>query len=497
MSYCIKEIDYAQKCIYVTYEELQELFTIFKSISNGTNYCYESRIKKFKSKNLQNIISKILIYKTNFTYEGKKEILLPSIDNWGAQMVNSIKNLINLDRTQEIQGQVKNPNEIYKNLLYNTATIRGTMKEIFQSGQSFVRVEMTSSVKRSIRGYIYASDLPTDILGFPHHLAEMLLDTKLQKDTIYDLPDQVGLFIKRDPVLWSGGIVAITKIFTTSQQGDSFGVSPYFFENMHADIDGDTLVLYVGRGRECREESLVGTHTFYYPFRLQKQTVSKSHQLAFSFACKRFENVDQGSVQFYTACKYFLPHKFANIIIEESKKWAPDCAKILNSSLKKIYDLFGLDNLNFFKKLLDDLHIYSKSIDNLNLKECELLNLTVNCNIKSSKRQLEDLSNKFQNYNKKKTCTNYREEELSKENQTEIEKFIHNYIFGSQKISMNSYRLSSGSSCFQYVIYDKYTDSLKILNKIIQTDVYSFLPSSLLIDSEILSNLYSSDKWFE
>jgi hypothetical protein len=166
----------------------------------------------------------------------------------------------------------KQPYELVRDLQCNTKTIHGTLKDKLQSGHSmFLNLMHSSEQLNRTRGIIFAdSRNDNDTISMSKSMLASYLnyyDDKLCENSFIEIPETIALYIKRDPVIWTGSIMAIFYIRIINEDS-TIGVSPILFEALNMDVDGDTVVLYAVENTFTKKD--------------QRQTMSKPTLFGYS-----------------------------------------------------------------------------------------------------------------------------------------------------------------------------------------------------------------------
>lgn len=183
---------------------------------------------------------------TNKIYFGKKYVVVFPPKVWNALVVNNLKSLMYFD-TNDVVGESTKVVNNRLDLFYNTKTKIGSLKNILQTGHSLLLNLLMEKLINTFRGYIYADqrNRPT-CLSMSHQMAAHFFSIYDMADgEVVELPPSVTLYIKRDPVIWMGGVHAVTHVRVVSNSDSTFGVSPFIFYALNMDVDGDTLIGYI------------------------------------------------------------------------------------------------------------------------------------------------------------------------------------------------------------------------------------------------------------
>lgn len=186
----------------------------------------------------------------------------------------------------------KTPYEIQKTIL-NTPLRNGTIKSQIQGGPSLMRkMCQCPKVNNVGRGTILpCPSLPPDVVILPASAQHNLgIDVPrvytvadlpyMTDDDFTPLPQDMLIIMKRDPSLKVGSTVLITRVAFV--QCDSIYISVLIIHHMHADFDGDCLVLFMITGWRAAIEATLAMHpefSMYISFLDTRLIFSQSHAL--------------------------------------------------------------------------------------------------------------------------------------------------------------------------------------------------------------------------
>lgn len=203
---------------------------------------------------------------TRFSYFNKKFITVAPMDMWTSQYVNGIRHLLSFDEGSSKSGKWRTPSEIITEFHQKYPTKKGTFYEMTQSGHSLILQMGMCKLKNTIRSYIYAETilLPYQI-AITRKMASKFFNVYTQENSVL-IPDSITVFLKRDPVLWMGGLVPVMElIFVDKPELEAVGLSPIVMDAMNADVDGDTAIFYIVESNEAtrkQQESLLSPYVY-------------------------------------------------------------------------------------------------------------------------------------------------------------------------------------------------------------------------------------------
>lgn len=183
---------------------------------------------------------------TNFKYFEKNFITIAPMDLWTSQYVNGIRQLLSFDSGTSKSAKWRTATEMISEFHQKYPTKKGTFYEMCQSGHSLILQMGMGKLKNTIRSYIYAETilLPFQI-SMTRKMAAKFFNIYTNEKSVI-IPDSLSVFLKRDPVLWMGGLVSVREIvFVDKPNLEAIGICPLVMDAMNADIDGDTIIMYI------------------------------------------------------------------------------------------------------------------------------------------------------------------------------------------------------------------------------------------------------------
>lgn len=178
----------------------------------------------------------------------------PSI--WTYQLCSTFLRTILLQKNEQMFTMyVQSLKDSYFNFLNTYKTKIGHVKDIFQSGHSMILNYINDSKYNTLRSFIFAdSKNNSTTITIPYKFLKTFFNIYLKtKIELLELPEHISVYVKRDPVIWPGSIQAITHLrICYDDTKDCIGISPFLFEALNMDVDGDTVVLYIVNNKKAK-----------------------------------------------------------------------------------------------------------------------------------------------------------------------------------------------------------------------------------------------------
>lgn len=254
--------DSAANSITKTYHEIGQLYI-------KSNYAYVNRKSNA-------FIGKM----TRDEWEKHRIIILPPPSHFTRDSVNHLSSLIKNDikfhkfYSDDYINRVFDTNDFQmkKDLILDLDKLKniqfknGSIKKKLQSGRSLIRRVILSPKSTGLRFQIvsHTSLHPTQVIlpvTFRDYLRinpKTLIDPvnstfhEIQKSMI-PIRSDMTLIMKRDPVINLGSIALITEV--AFSENSILYIPTYIMNNMHADVDGDAMIIYVIHGIISNVES--------------------------------------------------------------------------------------------------------------------------------------------------------------------------------------------------------------------------------------------------
>jgi hypothetical protein len=177
---------------------------------------------------------------------------------WTYQNVVAFKNLIGDNRHDTFTLYTKNISDGYSKFRGEAKTKFGTNKDIFQSGHSVIWSYINTFKTETFRCFVFG-DARNDALTLtlPFNFFNIFFNIILPPDYegVIEIPPSLGVLIKRDPVIWIGSLQPVKYLRVNHDiNNDCIGVSPFLFESLNMDVDGDTAIGYIIPNKFARQE---------------------------------------------------------------------------------------------------------------------------------------------------------------------------------------------------------------------------------------------------
>lgn len=465
---------------------------------------YLSKRKQTRDK-LTNYTTPVQI-QTKYKYLNQYHVVVPAPFTWNEKFIQALEYFLATDEDRiDTRNRFKSPQKNFEQLM-QVSTKLGSCKTNLQGGHSTIQTVVSFPLNNTARGYIKAAcNVHPMTLQVPITIAKRIFKLWHAKvNDVIELPLTTQVLIKRDPVLFEGGIHMITHLQIIEHM--SFGVSPWNFERMHMDVDGDTVVIQICTGIDSMYEI---KQEFSSPLmRNREPRIVPTHSHLLSIA--------------YTLCMdSFSVDSF------------PDKGELYNVVTKNILrlngNLFGIPYDNIWLEFVEE---YISQSDGFRLKEsilylikiCWLRGIDINplimringigygretCGIGQSydcllTRLLTwfNIKGNEQKLNKQIPMMNTRAnsddcffEQIQKKDQENADEFLKNFVENSKNVPKNSYLWANASHFLQ---------TLRLRNNQIENDgvvliqnANHIIPHALVFDKREVQRLWNGKSdWY-
>lgn len=216
---------------------------------------------------------------------------------WNYRLVSAFKSgVLNCTQGEIFTMYMQSFKDCYNSFLNKARTNYGTIKEILQTGHSMALNIINDLKLNSFRCFIFAdprnnATTLTLSLNFLNIFFNIFIDVT-KEEQIIELPSNIALYIKRDPVIWNGGLQAITHLRIDSCNADDYaGVSPFLFESLNMDVDGDTLIGYIVFNKDSKLDQLYMLKTNMFLNHGMRWSVNANHVIAIFCAMLKNANL--------------------------------------------------------------------------------------------------------------------------------------------------------------------------------------------------------------
>ena len=497
-------------------EQFEDFVARFKSFSREHDFCKGEEEKEDERRSDFPKSDSVVSVATKLNYYGRQffTFVPPSLWNNGYVMC-ALYFLANDEKLSKQMGNSTSNEEDGTNMKHfksfqKTCCLIGTLKEIFQSGHSYLQNILTPPLDRTFRAYITAGEnLDRFTLKIPKRIAEELLGINVHyttgmganaddssSATAIDLPFHVRIIIKRDPVIWEGGVHLIRRIIPTEES--SCGISPLILKALNGDIDGDTIVGVVCLGLESSLE-LEKNLSSVQVCRQLRASFSQSHVLAIFLMLLRskygdeldpdwapsYEDFDRLVGKDASSEKVFGEwHGYFDMIRKHMDRIG-NFSSMLDEMCKLIDDCDTKDYFEAFEdKRVEERNVdrfmnfmVSRCISSLPLApgtvpDCLLNRSVVYCGIKGKKETVERMQRSFENFLSETSTpqtTSYDDDDddndddnsliskmgffssVRKEVKEEYLHYLDDFVSGGQSVPRASYEASNFLAILQFI----------------------------------------------
>lgn len=470
---------------------------------------YLSKRKKTRDK-LSDFTTPVRI-DTKYKYLNRHHVILPAPFTWNEKFIQSLEYFLATDEDRiETRNPFKPPQKNFEQLMQVSTKI-GSCKTNLQGGHSTIQTVVSFPLNYTARGYIKAAHHAHPMtLQVPITIAKRVF--KLWHAKVHDiiqLPSTIQVLIKRDPVLFEGGIHLITHIEII--EGLSFGVSPWLFECLHMDVDGDTVVILIFSGIDGMYEIKL---EFQNPLmRNGEPRIAPTHSHLLSIAytfCRDIFSIDSfpDKEELYSVVRQkilglngegplnLFGNPYDHIWLEFVESYiSPSEGFRLKDSilyLIKICWLRGID-INPLLMRINNIGCGQATCGIGQTYDCLLTRLLTWFNIKGNEIKLNEQIPRMKRRANSDDCFFTQ---IHKKDQEKADEFLKNFVENSKKVPINSYLWANASHFLQ---------TLRLLNNRIENDgveviqyANRIIPHELVFDKREVQRLWNinSQDWY-
>lgn len=433
------------------------------------------------------------VFETEMRYFGNRFIVLPKLKFWSYKFLNGVREVRGAPGIMKLLdydlGKIENNIEMFKTPdevlidCYKNPLKTGTIREMLQSGHSFLISTLIRPLVNTFRGYIYADvdNLPTTLtMSLP--IAKQIFN--INSTGIFVLPANITIYIKRDPVIWLGGIQPITHLKIENNNNDSSGISPFTFESMNMDVDGDTfigeIVLSINAKIEQKRFALSPLITMNSGLRW-----SLSTNYIISFYSLLVRDVEMPEWTNYILFADYS-HKFSNQKLWMWWDWCrmydqheqtPTFVALTRKYIKILYYVEYLDD--FWNWMIEIVKYPSFSMSRPeNFRENYLLQVIINSGIKNE--NIDKLQLDFDRCNDRNEVFDDMDEQLFESCET----YKNTFINLSRNLPKESFETSKVFNNLQFLQYSK--NNLYYLGELVYSDVAETFSLDFITDPDLL-----------
>lgn len=465
---------------------------------------YLSKRKQTRDK-LTNYTTPVRI-ETKYKYLNRYHVVVPAPFTWNERFIQALEYFLATDEDRiATRNRFKSPQKNFEQLMQVSTKI-GSCKTNLQGGHSTIQTVVSFPLNNTARGYIKAAcHVHPMTLQVPITIAKRIFKLWHAKvNDVIDLPSTTQVLIKRDPVLFEGGIHMIERIEIID--GMSFGVSPWVFERMHMDVDGDTVVILIFTGIDSMYEIRL---EFRIPLMRNGEpriVPTHSHLLSIAYTlCMGTFSIDSfpDKEELYKIVRQnilsldvnLFGKPYDNIWLEFVESYiSPSEGFRLKDSilyLIKICWLRGID-INPLIMRINDIGYRRESCGIGQTYDCLLTRLLTWFNIKGNEQKLNKQINMMKTRVNSDDCFF---EQIQKKDQENADEFLKNFVENSKKVPKNSYLWANASHFLQ---------TLRLRNNQIENDgavliqnANRIIPHELVFDKREVQRLWNGKSdWY-